>query len=202
MARIVLVRHGHVEGIEPTRFRGRRDVDLSELGVRQAQATARRIAQQWRPSAIYSSPLRRCIQTAEAIAAALGLSIAVLDDLNDLHYGDWEWRTYEEVRARWPAMFACWFAAPHMVRFPNGESLQDLVARSSNVIRLVRERHAQETIIVVGHSSGNRALLLQTLDQPLSAYWRLAQDPCAVSEIEILEHETSVHRFNETYSLG
>ena len=100
MARIVLVRHGHVEGIEPARFRGRRDVDLSDLGVRQAQATARGIALQWRPSTVYSSPLGRYIRTAEAIAAALGLSIAVLEDLNDLHYGDWEWRTYEEVRAR------------------------------------------------------------------------------------------------------
>ena len=118
MARIVLMRHGHVEGIEPARFRGRRDVDLSDLGVRQAQATARRIALQWHPSTVYSSPLGRCIRTAEPIAAALGLSIAVLDDLNDLHYGDWEWRTYEEVRARWPALFDRWFAAPQMVRFP------------------------------------------------------------------------------------
>jgi phosphoserine phosphatase len=201
MARIVLVRHGHVEGIEPARFRGRRDVDLSDLGMRQAQATARRIAQQWRPSSIYSSPLRRCLQTSAAIASALGLSITVLDDLNDLHYGEWEWRTYEEVRARGTALFDCWFAAPHLVRFPNGESLQDLVARASNVLRLIRDRHGQETVVVVGHSSGNRALLLQTLDQPLSAYWRLAQDPCAVSEIEILDHTTTVHRFNETCSL-
>jgi phosphoserine phosphatase len=87
------------------------------------------------------------------------------------------------------------------MRFPNGESLQDQVARSSNVLRLVRDRHRQQTVVAVGHSSGNRTLLLQALDQPLSAYWRLAQDPCAVNEIEILEHGTTVHRFNETCSL-
>jgi probable phosphoglycerate mutase len=201
MTRIILVRHGHVEGIAPERFRGRRDVHLSDLGAQQAQATARRIAQQWRPSTVYTSPLARCIQTAEAIAALLNLPVTVLDDLNDLHYGDWEWRTHEEVHAQWPALFECWFAAPHLVRFPNGESLQDLVARSSNVLRLVRDRHRQQTVVAEGHSSGNRALLLQTLDQPLSAYWRLSQDPCAVNEIEIFEHGTTVHRFNETYSL-
>ena len=88
-----------------------------------------------------------------------------------------------------------------MVRFPNGESLQDLVARTSNVLRLIRERHGQETVVVVGHSSGNRALLLQTLEQPLSAYWRPAQDPCAVSEIEVSDRDTTVHRFNESCSL-
>jgi len=53
--------------------------------------------------------------------------------------------------------------------------------------------------VVVGHSSGNRALLLQALDQPLSAYWRLAQDPCSVSEIELQGLTATVRRFNEIY---
>lgn len=200
MSRIILVRHGHVEGISPERFRGRRDVDLSELGVRQAQAAAQAIATRWRPQALYSSPLRRCLQTAAAIGAACGLSASVLDDLNDIHYGDWEWRTHEEVRRQSPQLFACWFAAPHLVRFPAGESLQDVVARAANVVRLVRERHAQETVVLVGHSICNRALLLQMLDEPLSAYWRIGQDPCGVSEIELFEHSATVHRLNETYS--
>ncbi len=201
MTRIVLVRHGDVEGISPERFRGRRDIDLSALGVRQARALAQRIAKQWKPKIVYTSPLRRCVQTAEAIAAACGAPSATLDDLNDLHYGDWEWRTHEEVRAQWPALIERWFAAPHLMRFPGGESLQELVARVSNVPRLVYERHPQQTVVVVGHSAGNRALLLQALDQPLSAYWRLGQDPCGLSELEILEHRTKVDRLNETYHL-
>ena len=197
MSRILLVRHGHVEGMSPERFRGRRDVALSELGTRQAQATAQRIAREWHPVAIYTSPLRRCLQTAGAIGAACGLSASVLDDLNDVHYGDWEWHTHEEVRARWPELFECWFSAPQLVRFPQGESLQDLVARMANVLRLVRERHADQTVVVVGHSGGNRALLLQALDQPLSAYWRLGQDPCSVSDIELHAHSATVRRLNE-----
>jgi probable phosphoglycerate mutase len=63
----------------------------------------------------------------------------------------------------------------------------------------VRARPADETIVVVGHSGGNRALLLQALDQPLSAYWRLAQDPCSVSEIELQGLTMTVRRFNEIY---
>ncbi|HEY6822866.1 MAG TPA: histidine phosphatase family protein, partial [Steroidobacteraceae bacterium] len=178
----------------------RRDIELSELGARQAHATARRIAAQCEPTAIYSSPLRRCLQTAAAIGAACGgLATTVLEDLNDLHYGDWEWHTHEEVRARWPELLQRWFASPQLVRFPRGESLQDLVARMANVLRRVRETHADETVVVVGHSSGNRALLLQTLDQPLSAYWRLAQDACSVSDIELHPHAATLRRFNEIY---
>jgi broad specificity phosphatase PhoE len=199
MTCILLVRHGHVEGMSPERFRGRRDIDLTDQGVRQAQATAQRIAKEWHPVTIYTSPLRRCLQTAAAIGTACGLGATVLDDLNDLHYGEWEWHTHEEVRTRWPELYECWFAAPQLVRFPHGESLQDLVARMANVVRFVRERRADQTVAVVGHSSGNRALLLQMLDQPLSAYWRLAQDPCSVSVIELLTHAATVRRFNEIY---
>jgi len=199
MTRILLVRHGHVEGISPERFRGRRDIDLSDLGGRQAHATAQRLAGQWRPVAIYTSPLRRCLQTAGAIGTACGLEATVLDDLNDLHYGEWEWHTHQEVRARWPELFECWFAAPQLVRFPQGESLQDLLARMANVLRFVRERHADQTVVLVGHSSGNRALLLHTLDQPLSAYWRLAQDACSVSVIELHARTATVRRLNEIY---
>jgi broad specificity phosphatase PhoE len=199
MTCILLVRHGHVEGMSPERFRGRRDIDLSDQGARQAQATARRIANEWHPVTIYTSPLRRCLQTAAAIGTVCGLGAMILDDLNDLHYGEWEWHTHEEVRTRWPELFECWFAAPQLVRFPHGESLQDLVARMANVVRFVRERHADQTVVVVGHSSGNRALLLQMLEQPLSAYWRLAQDPCSVNVIELLTHAATVRRFNEIY---
>jgi len=199
MTRIVLVRHGHVEGMSPERFRGRRDIELSDLGARQAHLTAQRLAMECQPVAIYTSPLRRCRQTAAAIGAACALEPAVLDDLNDLHYGEWEWHTHDEVGARWPELFACWFSAPHLVRFPQGESLQDLVARMANVLRFVRERHKDETVVVVGHSSGNRALLLQALDQPLSAYWRLGQDPCSVSDIELMARCATVRGFNAIY---
>jgi len=197
MTRIILVRHGHVEGISPERFRGRRDVDLSDLGARQAQATAQRIASEWRPAAIYSSPLKRCLQTAAAIGAACHLAPLVLADLDDVNFGDWEWRTHEEVRTEWPALFEQWFSAPQLVRFPNGGSLQEVVARTADVLRLVHERHERETVVLVGHSIVNRALLLQTLDQPLSAYWRIGQDPCSVSEIEIVGRDTTVRRLNE-----
>jgi probable phosphoglycerate mutase len=68
MARIVLVRHGHVEGITPERFRGRADLALTERGRREAQAVTRRIAAGWTPSAIYTSPARRCMATAAPIS--------------------------------------------------------------------------------------------------------------------------------------
>src|SRR5258705_9769132 len=73
MTKIILVRHGHVEGIDPPRFRGQTDVELSELGMRQARETARHIRACWSPVAVYTSPLRRCVATGQAISEATGI---------------------------------------------------------------------------------------------------------------------------------
>ena len=63
MTKLILVRHGHVEGISPERFRGRAELPLTETGHREADATAKRIAASWRPAAIYTSPLGRSVET-------------------------------------------------------------------------------------------------------------------------------------------
>jgi len=68
MTRIILVRHGQTEWNRVERFRGRADVPLNETGLAQAEATGRRVASEWQPVAIYSSPLSRAVKTAEAIA--------------------------------------------------------------------------------------------------------------------------------------
>jgi phosphoserine phosphatase len=201
MARVLLVRHGHVEGIDPPRFRGHQDVPLTEEGRRQARAAAACIAARWHPSIVYLSPLKRCVQTGSDIAAACAVRAVVVEGLNDLDYGAWQWMTHEEVRGRWPQLLERWFAAPQLVRFPGGESLQDLIARTADVLRMVLERHAHDTVVLVGHDSGIRTLLLQMLDQPISAYWRLAPQPASVSEVEISAGEVRVLGINETRHL-
>jgi probable phosphoglycerate mutase len=198
LTKLLLTRHGHVDGIQPKRFRGRAELALTELGLRQAEALAAHIAAHWKPAAIYTSGLQRCVVTGEKIAKATGVTAAVLDGLMDLDYGAWQMRLQDEVKAEAPEAFYLWHTAPHLMRFPGGESLQDLVARTSDALRLVLARHAGETVVMVGHDSVNRALLLQLLDQPLSAYWKLAQDPCCLNEIEISGTKVEVLRINDT----
>ena len=201
MPKLLLVRHGHVEGIEPKRLRGRADLPLTSRGEAEASAVARRIAAAFRPAAIYTSPLQRCVSTGAAIAQACRLEARVLDDLSDIDYGAWQFKTYEEIKAANPRFFAAWFATPHLVRFPDGESLQDLIARAANALRFVLAHHGDETVVLVAHDSLNRALLLQLLDQPLSSYWRLEQDPCCINEIDITGGHIGVLTVNDTAHL-
>lgn len=200
MTKILLTRHGHVEGIRPARFRGREPLDLTARGRAQAAAVARRIAGSFRPSRIYTSPMGRCVETAAAIAKACGVAAETCDDLNDMDYGAWQFKTFAEAEALDAALFAAWLATPHLVRFPNGESLQDVAARVANAVRMVLTRHGDETIVLVGHDSVDRVLLLGFLGLPPSAYWRLAQEPCCLNEIDV-GGVVCVRRINETHYL-
>ncbi|MBV8189607.1 MAG: histidine phosphatase family protein [Alphaproteobacteria bacterium] len=201
MTKILLTRHGHVEGIHPERFRGRAELALTKQGVSEAEALARRIAGTWRPVMVYTSALQRCVVTGTIVANAAGIRTLPLDGLMDIDYGAWQMRTHEEVRRESPEAYRLWKSAPGRVRFPDGESLQDLVARAADVVRLVLERHPADTVVLVGHDSVNRVILMQVLDQPQSAYWRVAQSPCCLNEIDVDREGARVERINDTSHL-
>src|SRR5260370_3770362 len=102
MTKIIVVRHGHVEGISPERFRGRADLALTTEGRRQADATARRIHAVWAPAAVYTSPLSRSRATGEAIGQPFGLAPSVVDGLVPIHYGQRQGHTPDGSRPRAP----------------------------------------------------------------------------------------------------
>ena len=199
---ILLTRHGQVEGIQPERFRGRKDLALTGLGRRQALALAHRIAAEAAPQAIYTSPLRRCRETAAEISAACGLTAQILESLVDLDYGEWQWKTHDEVQMTQPHDYALWKSAPQWVRFPRGDSLQDMASRVADGLRWLLHRHADHTVVLIGHDSVNRVLLLQALDLPLSAYWRIEQSPCCLDRVDVTPRgDVAVTLLNDTTHL-
>jgi phosphoserine phosphatase len=193
---ILLARHGHVEGISPPRFRGHSEIGLTTQGAEQAAALARTIACNPLPTAIYSSPLRRCVMTATAIAEGCNLTLNTLDSLIDIDYGSWQWKTPQEVRADWPELLELWYAAPERVRFPNGDSLQDVALRAADSLRFAHERHRGERIVFVSHDSVIRIMLGQLLGMPLEYYRRIAQDPCALNEVILDDMQVNVRLVN------
>lgn len=195
---VLLVRHGHVEGIDPARFRGRRDLPLTPLGQRQAQALSRRIAAQWQPGAVFTSPLGRCVTTAAAIAQPFGLTPVPVPELLDLDYGAWQGLALEEVRKRWPKAWAQWRDTPQLVSFTKGESLAELAARATNAAHRLVQAHGGETIAIVAHDSVNRVLLLRALDLPLAHYHALTQAPCGLNVLHFGNGRFTVDTLNET----
>jgi len=201
MTRIVLVRHGQTEWNRVEHFRGHADVPLNEIGLAQAKAMARRVADEWRPVAIYSSPLARAVKTAEAVAWHFGLSAQVHPGLIDIDYGQWQGLTPDEAKERWPEVVDAWYNAPHTARIPGGETLDELRARAERMVNELATRHQGQTIVLVSHTVINRVILLAVLGLGNDHFWRLRQDTCAINTFEAEGGFFTIGSLNETYHL-
>ena len=187
-----------MEGISPERFRGRADLALTAEGNRQAEATAQRIQRTWRPAAVYTSPMRRCLATAAAIGKAFALTPIPAAGLNDIDYGLWQGLIPDAVRARWADQLALWYHQPDRAIIPQGETLRDVLIWAAAALAEVIGRHPDATIVMVGHDSVNRIVLLHVLDLPLSRYWRIRQHPCAINEIDYDHGSFTIGSINQT----
>ena len=146
---IVLTRHGEVEGIDPPRFRGRMELDLTETGRRQAQALGAAVSRQFKPDAVLTSPMKRCRDTSAAIGHACGVTPDVLPGIDDFDYGQWQWMTHAQAQADHRLAFDLWKRAPQWMRFPGGESLQDVALRTTDALRSLWSRYRDGTVVLV-----------------------------------------------------
>ena len=201
MARIILVRHGQTEWNRVERFRGRADVPLNETGLAQAQATGQRVAEEWQPVAVYSSPLSRAVKTAGAIAQHFGLSVQIHNGLTDIDYGQWQGLTPDEAKERWPEIHHAWYNLPHTARIPGGETLDDLRARGMAAVNELAAQHAEQTVVLVGHTVINRVILLGVLGLGHNRFWRLKQDTCAINVFETENDDFTLVSLNDTCHL-
>jgi probable phosphoglycerate mutase len=199
---ILLIRHGLTEWNQVERFRGHADIPLNEVGVRQAEATARRVAAGWKPAAVYSSPLSRAVRTAEAIGSRVGLKVETHVGLADIDYGEWQGLTPEEARGRWPEMVDLWFRNPQLAHIPGGESLEVLRRRAMATVADLAAQNSSKTIVLVGHTVLNRIILLGVLGLGNDRFWRLQQEPCAINVFESQAGKYTLVSLNDTCHLS
>lgn len=201
MRKVILVRHGQTEWNRVERFRGRYDVPLNTTGITQADSTGRCIAAIWQPSAIYSSPLSRAVQTVEKIALPLGLSVKPYPGLIDIDYGEWQGLYTEEARKKYPGAISDWFQSPHKANIPGGETLAAVRERAMSALSDLIERHDGQTIVLVSHTVVNRLILLGILGLGNDRFWRLHQEPCAINVFEYGDGDFTLVSMNDTCHL-
>jgi broad specificity phosphatase PhoE len=201
MTLIILTRHGETEWNRIERYRGRADVPLNPRGLAQAERTAQRVAAEWAPKRVYSSPLSRALQTAEAIARLCQASLRPEQGLADINYGRWQGLTPEEARERWPKVYEAWYSRPQQACLPEGESLEAVRARAMQSVQNLVARHPSETIVLVSHTIVDRVILLGVLDLDNDHLWRLKQDPCAINVFEADQGRYTLVSMNDTCHL-
>ena len=195
--RLFLVRHAEAEESARGRCYGSLDVGLSAKGRSQCVELGRAFAS--KPiAAVVASPRIRAVETAAAIAEPHGLDVCVVPDLRELDFGELEGRTYDEIAASLPELYAAWMTKPTEVRFPGGESYADLHVRSLAAVSRLRTADDGQTVVAVTHGGVVRAVLSHVLGMPAERIFRLAVDPASTTTIEWLGDEPNVLRVNSS----
>ncbi|MFC7273472.1 bifunctional RNase H/acid phosphatase [Paractinoplanes rhizophilus] len=201
--RIILVRHGETALTKQGRYSGRGDVRLSDEGQAQAMAAGGRVAGISRDvTAVVSSPLGRCVRTAELIAAEVGgLPVTVVDDLIECDFGEWEGLTFAEVQARWPAEMTAWLGSTSVAP-PGGESFQAVAKRTRAAMATVLKAYAGGVVVVVSHVSPIKLILRDALAASDAFLHRLFLDAAGVSTMDVWpDGNIAVRSVNETSHL-
>ncbi len=200
MTQIILVRHGRTPWNKDKIFRGTVDIPHDEVGQKEAL-----LAGEWLKDeaiqAAYASPLSRAMDTARAIARHHGIAVQALPGLIDLNYGDWQGTPLAEVKVKYADLYRQWEAAPHTVRFPNGETLEEVRVRALAAVEEVVARHHGQTILLAAHRVVNKVLIAAFMGLDNSHFWRLGQDTTAINRFARVGDAWHILLVNDTCHL-
>ncbi|WP_406830907.1 MSMEG_4193 family putative phosphomutase [Pedococcus sp. KACC 23699] len=205
MPTLLLVRHGHSsangEGILAGRLPG---IHLTDRGREQAQHLGKRF-EGVAPVRVVSSPLERCLETAEPLAQAVGLTVEVEDDLQECAYGAWSGRKLAELTK--DPLWSTVQDDPTSARFPDHETYaaESLTEMSERVVAAVRridaevaQEHGDKAVwVAVSHGDLVKALLADATGSGLGHFQRYTADPASVSAIRYGGRHTFLLAANE-----
>lgn len=181
-ARFFLIRHGETLANREFRYIGSRDDALSSTGENQATQLAAALAS-LSIAAIYSSPLQRARNTAEAIAEPCQLAVQVASELRECNFGAWEGLSRAEVLVQDTAHLHMW-EQDATVAPPGGESFAAMQQRVCSFVEQLAETHAGQALALVSHVGPIKVLLAAALGAPLSASFRIFLDPATISVVD------------------
>jgi broad specificity phosphatase PhoE len=187
---LYLVRHGETHSNRERRFQGQLDVPLSPAGQAQAEALGRWLADRPAPfGALYSSDLRRAAQTAETVAAHLGLTPILAPALREIDCGEWQGLTGAEIEARFPGGLQTWNDQPDAFCLPGGESVRDLERR---IVAFYQDSVAPQrgdAVVLISHGLALSVLIAALLDWDLVEAWRERRAGMANTGVTILTRD-------------
>ncbi|MFK4208352.1 bifunctional RNase H/acid phosphatase [Streptomyces sp. NPDC030920] len=203
-ATFVLLRHGETALTPEKRFSGSggSDPELSAAGRHQADRIARSLAERGTIEEIVSSPLRRCRETAAAVAARLGLEVRIEDGLRETDFGAWEGLTFAEVRERYGPDLDAWLASAKAAPTGGGESFAEVARRVAAARDRLTARHAGRTVLLVTHVTPIKTLVRLALGAPPEAMFRMELSAASVSAVAYYaDGNASVRVLNDTSHL-
>ena len=194
--RLILVRHGETNADSIRRYWGQSDVELSAIGLEQAEMLRRRLSSE-KIDAIYTSTLKRASVTADIIASERKLAVTGCNELNEVDFGKIEGLTFEEISQRYPELTKLWASWSLELAFPGGESFDGFNKRVVGFLDRLKKHTVEETVLVVGHGGPFRLLLCHLIGLSLKHWGQFYFDLASVSVLETYNRGAVLCRLND-----
>lgn len=201
MTRLILVRHGESTWNSRGCYQGRTDTELSDRGLHQAALLANRL-KDTPIHAIYSSPLKRALTTAQEIASLHLLPVQIDPLLIEIDHGEWEGLTKKEVETRFASIHQQWLTSPSQTRFPGGESLDEVCKRAQEALARIAKAPTEQTTLVSSHDAVLKVMVLSALGLGIDSFWSIDLDNASVSVLEYTDGRWRLLLLNDTCHLG
>jgi len=195
----ILIRHATNDWVRKGLLAGwTPGVHLNEEGRAQAQALGQRLAGA-QLDAVYSSPLERATETAQAVATLHGLTVQINDGIGEVQYGEWNGQSLRKLSKK--PLWRSVQIYPSGTRFPNGETLGEMQARVVAALDEIRRAHPQGVVAVVAHADVIKAAVAFYVGSPLDLFQRLVISPASVTVIEFGHFGPRLLRMNDNGEL-
>lgn len=183
--KLFLIRHGQTSWNLEGRYQGNNDIELNQVGIKQAKLAAKYLSRVEFAN-IYSSPLKRTLYTAEKIKGRRDLEIKVRDDLKEMNFGKWEGLKFSEINEKYHRDYHNWLEDPYNNRPTDGENFKEITERTTAEIgRIVSENTDGSSVAVVAHGGVILSLLVYWLQIPLARWKSIIQRQGAINIVVI-----------------
>lgn len=190
--RLFLIRHGDTIDEETKKvFKGSKDIPLSYKGKARLRKASQFLTR-FNFDHIYTSALSRCIESGKIIAEPHNLETEVVAAFNEIHFGIWEGRSFEEIDEENPTEFRRWVKNPDIHTPPQGEPLIEAQKRCVSAFNETVNRHRGQNIAIVAHAGIIRLILASILDMKLSTIFNVGQDYGCINIVDIYKDDIFV----------
>jgi broad specificity phosphatase PhoE len=191
---LYLVRHGHTRATELGLLYSDPKIEISEKGISQAQAAAKYVAA-IKPQILLCGAAVRVTQSSQPVEEETGLKAQTIKGFEEWQVGDWEGRTYLDIKKNDPEQYHNWCADPIENAPPNGESIAQLSERiKENLIELTANSEFEgKTIAMITHSGIIRSIIVYALGMPIRNFWRLSIPTGSITRIDFSKNFATMH---------
>lgn len=194
MKRLILIRHGQTHYSAKRRYCGFQDIPLNAVGVEQSRSLKRRL-QRFKVDKVYSSDLKRCLDTASIVFE--NRIIHKRKGLREIDFGTLAGLRYDDLKSKYPEIYKLWSQRPEELKMPKGESVLDFARRVRRCFNNIAKENCGKVVAIITHGGSMRIILLKLLQEDLDKMWEIEQNTSALNVIDFVCGIPRISKMND-----